>query len=64
MSNLVLLSGERAKREQADQMKVVKGLQELLAIGLIISSWNRTLFGYLEVDIKPCTDLHGWLSYS
>ena len=31
--------------------------------GLIISSWNRTLFGYLEVDVKPCTDLHGWLRY-
>jgi hypothetical protein len=31
MSNLVLLSGERAKREQADQMKLIAGLQELLA---------------------------------
>jgi hypothetical protein len=31
--------------------------------GLIISSWNRTLFGYMEVDVKPCTDLHGWLQY-
>jgi putative SOS response-associated peptidase YedK len=20
-------------------------------------------FGYLEVDVKPCTDLHGWLRY-
>ncbi len=32
MSNLVLLSGERAKREQADQMKLIMGLQELLAM--------------------------------
>jgi hypothetical protein len=32
MSNLVLLSGERAKREQADQAKLVTGLRELLAM--------------------------------
>jgi hypothetical protein len=25
--------------------------------------WPRTRFGYAEVDIKPCTDLHGWLGY-
>ena len=31
MSNLVLLSGERVKREQADQKKLVIGLKELLA---------------------------------
>ena len=31
--------------------------------GLILTSWNRTLFGYLEVDVKPCTDVAGWLSY-
>ena len=31
MSNLVLLSGERGKREQADQRKLIIGLQELLA---------------------------------
>lgn len=31
--------------------------------GLIIISWKRTLFGHLEVDVKPCTDLLGWLSY-
>ena len=30
MSNLVLLSGERVKREQADQKKLVIGLKELL----------------------------------
>jgi len=32
MSNLVLLSGEREKREEADQAKLVAGLQELLAM--------------------------------
>jgi hypothetical protein len=31
MSNLVLLSGERGKREKADQKKLIMGLQELLA---------------------------------
>jgi hypothetical protein len=31
MSNLVLLSGERGKREKADQKKLIIGLQELLA---------------------------------
>lgn len=31
--------------------------------GLIITSWARTLFGHLEVDVKPCTDVSGWLSY-
>jgi hypothetical protein len=31
--------------------------------GLIISSWNRTLFGNVQTDVKPCTDLPGWLSY-
>ena len=31
MSNLVLLSGERGKREQANQRKLIIGLQELLA---------------------------------
>jgi len=31
--------------------------------GLIISSWNRTLFGNVQTDVRPCTDLHGWLSY-
>ena len=30
MSNLVLLSGERGKREKADQKKLIIGLQELL----------------------------------
>lgn len=32
MSNLVLLSGEREKREQAHQAKLIAGLQELLAM--------------------------------
>ena len=32
MSDLVLLSGERAKREQADQAKLISGLRELLAM--------------------------------
>jgi hypothetical protein len=32
MSDLVLLSGERAKREQADQAKLVTGLRELVAM--------------------------------
>jgi hypothetical protein len=31
MSNLVLLSGERVKREQGDQKKLIVGLKELLA---------------------------------
>ena len=31
MSNLVLLSGERGKREKADQKKLIIGLKELLA---------------------------------
>jgi hypothetical protein len=31
MSNLVLLSGERGKREKADQKKLIIGLPELLA---------------------------------
>ena len=31
MSNLVLLSGERGKREKANQKKLIIGLQELLA---------------------------------
>lgn len=31
MSNLVLLSGERIKRQQADQKRLIIGLQELLA---------------------------------
>lgn len=32
MSNFVLLSDERKKREQADRAKLVAGLQELLAM--------------------------------
>ena len=31
MSNLVLLSGERGKREKSDQKKLIIGLKELLA---------------------------------
>jgi len=31
MSNLVLLSSERIKRQEADQKKLIVGLQELLA---------------------------------
>lgn len=32
MSNLVLLTGERAKHEKADQIKLIAGLKELLAM--------------------------------
>lgn len=32
MSNLVLLNGEREKREQVDQAKLIAGLQELLTM--------------------------------
>lgn len=32
MSDLVLLRGEREKREQADQAKLIAGLQDLLAM--------------------------------
>jgi hypothetical protein len=31
--------------------------------GLIVTSWNRTLFGNVQTDAKPCTDLPGWISY-
>jgi hypothetical protein len=31
--------------------------------GLIVASWARTLFGNVQTDVKPCTDLPGWISY-
>lgn len=34
MSNLVLLDGEREKREQVEQAKLVAGLRELLAMAV------------------------------
>ncbi len=45
MSNLVLLRDEREKREQADQAKLVAGLQELWR-------WQRT------VRLKPSATPH------
>jgi hypothetical protein len=30
---------------------------------LVVTSWNRTLFGNVQTDVKPCTDLPGWLIY-
>jgi len=31
--------------------------------GAIISSWNKTWFANVQTDVKPCTDLRGWISY-
>jgi hypothetical protein len=31
--------------------------------GLVISSWNKTWFGNVQTDVKPCTDLAGWIWY-
>lgn len=30
---------------------------------LVMTCWHRTRFGYTQVDIKPCTDVDGWLRY-
>jgi hypothetical protein len=50
MSNLVLLSGERGKREKADQKKLIIGLKELLA---------RAEFGELKALCYASIDSDG-----
>lgn len=30
---------------------------------IIVTSWNRTLFGHVQLVVEPCSDLQGWISY-